>query len=116
MEIYWRAPLKCQHPDHSSQSKGTLRTIPYNLLVHFSSKHNTEFPVGGMICSRHLKIANKEKLDNSEEVIDNVTDSKFDPHYQPTEVYVAEDILENSTNNVGDIAQVLDASPVRFQI
>ena len=35
MGIYWRAPLKYQHPDHSRQSKETLQTIPYNLLVHF---------------------------------------------------------------------------------
>ena len=64
----------------------------------------------------HLKIANKEKLDNSEKVVDNVPDSKFDPAFQPTEVYVAQDTLENSINNVNDIAQVLDASPVRLQI
>ena len=24
MGIYWKAPLKCQYPDHSRQSKGTL--------------------------------------------------------------------------------------------
>ena len=116
MGIYWRAPLKCQQPDHSRQSKGTLRTIPYNLLVYFSSKYNREFPVGSMICNSHLKIANKEKLGNSEQVIHNVPDSKFDPDYQPTEVYLAEVALENSINNVSDTAQVLDASPVRFQI
>ena len=45
MEIHWGAPLKCQHPGHSRQSKGTLRTIPYNLLVYFSSIYNREFPV-----------------------------------------------------------------------
>ena len=69
-----------------------------------------------MICNSHLKIANKEKLDNSEKVVNNVPDSIFDPDYQPTEVYVAEDTLENSINNVSDIAQVLHASPVRLQI
>ena len=69
-----------------------------------------------MICNSHLKIAYKEKLDNSEKVVDNVPDSIFDPDYQPTEVSVAEDTLENSINNVSDIAQVLHASPVRLQI
>ena len=72
MGIYWRAQLKSQHPDHSRQSKGTLQTIPYESFVHFSSKYNRKFSVGSMICNSHLKIANKEKLDNSEEVTDNV--------------------------------------------
>ena len=84
--------------------------------MYFSSKYNREFPVGSMICNSHLEIANKEKLGNSEKVVDNVPDSKFDPYYQPTEVYVAEYNLENNINNVSDIAQVLDVSPVRFQI
>ena len=37
------------------------------------------------------------------------------PNYQPTEVYVAEDTLENSID-VGDIAQVLNVGLLRFQI
>ena len=41
---------------------------------------------------------------------------KFDPDYEPTEVYEAEDTLENSNSISIAIAQVLDASPVRFQI
>ena len=94
---------KFQQLDHSRQSKKTLRTIPYNLQVHFSSKYNREFPAES-ICNSYLEIANKEKSDNSEEVIDNVPDNKFDPDYQSNEVYVAEDTLENSINNVSDIA------------
>ena len=50
MRIYWRVPLKCQHPDHSRQSKGTLQIIPYNLLVYISSKYNRKLPVG-TICT-----------------------------------------------------------------
>ena len=38
------------------------------------------------------------------------------PNYQPTEVYVAEDTLENSIDNVGNIAQVLNVGLLRFQI
>ena len=62
--------------------------------MYFSSKYNREFPVGSMICNSHLKIANKEKMGNSEKVVDNVSNSKFDPDYQSTQVYVAEDTLK----------------------
>ena len=46
---------------------------------YYSFTTQTKFPAGSMICNSHLKIANKEKLDNSEAVNDNVPDCKFDP-------------------------------------
>ena len=112
--IYWKSSNTCQHPNYKRRKRCTVRTAGYELGQHISKKCNIVFPIWSNICTTHRKQEESDKsVANAE---DKSLDSENDPDFTPLEIYLDEEKIEKSNRNITDTADILNASPDRFQL
>ena len=84
---------------------------------HISKKDNIVFPIGSNICTTHRQQEESDKsVANAENILDESVNSENDPDFTPSEIYLNEEEIEKSNRRITDIADILDASPVRLKL
>ena len=83
---------------------------------HISKKYNIVFSIGSNICTTHRKQESDKSVANAEDILDKSVNSENDPDFTPSEICLDEEEIEESNISITDIADILDASPVRFQL
>ena len=114
--IYWKSSSTCQHPNHKKGKQCTVRTAGYELSQHISKKYNIVFPIGSNICTTHRKQESDKSVANAEDILDKSVNSENDPDFTPSEICLDKEEIEKSNRSISDIADILDASPGRFQL
>ena len=114
--IYWKSSSTCQHPNHEKGKRDTVRTAGYELSQHISKKYNTVFPIGSNICTTHRKQESDKSVANAEDILNKSVNLENDPDFTPSEICLEYREIEEGNRNITDIADILDASPVRFQL
>ena len=82
--------------------------------TYFKEKQHC-FPIGSNICTTHRKQSDKS-VANAEDILDKSVNSENDPDFTPLEICLDKGEIEKSNRSITDIADILDASPVRFQL
>ena len=86
------------------------------MTQHISKKYNIVFPIGSNICTTHRKQESDKSVANAEDILDKSVNSENDPDFTPLEICLDLGEIEKNNRSITDIADILDASPVRVQL
>ena len=126
----WYQTLHCAHPDHPpfklpGKTKKTT-PAPMWLVKSLNNEKPCSFPIGGRVCRQHTPVAPKPKPKKNDMADDAVGED--DATEEPTEedsadvsfvleqIIVATDVQANSIEKGQQFAQLLQVSPMPFQV
>ncbi|XP_065681689.1 uncharacterized protein LOC136095279 [Hydra vulgaris] len=127
--IAWSPPKTCFHPHHLNiigKKSPALRASPIHVVISMSKRYNEVFSVGAMLCFTHLKqefalsIVNEntnlctETQTQQEQTY--MTPATPDEEFDPGEINVSPEILDDSLRSLESVTEVLNASPIKFRL
>ena len=121
--IGWKQPKQCCHPSHHDESKkkgSKTRAIPLQTLKSFNNR-NKPLAIGSVFCFTHLQAETKKVKEESADfsvspVAVSTPTAEKDEEYQPEEITIPEEAITIAAETAMSLCDVLNSSPVPFQI
>nr|XP_047142852.1 uncharacterized protein LOC124817101 [Hydra vulgaris] len=120
--IAWSPPKTCFHPHHlniKGKKSPALRASPIHVVISMSKRYNEVFSVSAMLCFTHLK--QETALSRVNENTDLCTEAQTqqeqtymtpatpDEEFDPGEINVSQEILDESLRSRESVTEVLNA-------
>ena len=119
--IGWKPQARCKHPHHpvtTGKKASSNRTVSLEILQFVCSRYGFTLPVGSSFCYNHLRSESASFRAPSISPVKSLVQQRTptDSDYHPEEIILSSDVTENAQASGSSLSDILDASPIQYQI
>ena len=119
--IGWKPQARCKHLHHpvTTLKKASFNeTVSLEILQFVCSRYGITLPIGSSFCYNHLRSESTSfkapSISPVKSTVQQRTPIGFD--YRPEEIILPSDVIENAQASGSSLSNILDASPIQYQI
>ena len=119
--IGWKPQARCKHPHHpvtTGKKASSNGIVSLEILQFVCSRYGVTLPVGSSFCFNHLRRESTSfrvpSISPVKSPVQQKTPIDFD--YHPEEIILSSDVTENAQASGSSLSDILDASPIQYQI